>query len=392
MPWGVKSMESEKQKFVMLYETGRFTKSDLCAQFGISRPTGDAILKRYQKEGWDALRERSHRPGRHPFTTAKEIEDAIVKKRKRYVHWGARKIIELLRRDPKVQTVLIPSETTVNNIMKRHGLTLVRRKAPRRIEDRQPVYDPKEPNEIWSADFKGKFRLGNRAYCHPLTIADSYTRYLIAIKGLENPNTESSKPIFDKAFCEYGLPQFMHTDNGAPFGNSMSLRRMTQLSVWLMDLGITPVYSDPGCPQQNGRHERMHRDLKAEATRPPAMTLAAQQKRFDAFRREYNTVRPHESLGMKTPCEVHKKSDRVYTRRIREWDYDKALQTKLVTVNGAVRWNSEYFVMISTALSGRYVGFRDEGNGVWGIWYRHVLLGYFSERTKLVYEADTFNF
>jgi len=184
----------------------------------------------------------------------------------------------------------------------------------------------------------------------------------------------------------------MHTDNGAPFGNSMSLRRMTQLSVWLMDLGITPVYSDPGCPQQNGRHERMHRDLKAEATRPPAMTLVAQQKRFDAFRKEYNTVRPHESLGMKTPCEVHKKSDRVYTRRIREWDYDNVLQTKLVTVNGAVRWNSEYFVMVSTALSGRYIGFKDEGNGVWGIWYRHVLLGYFSERTKMVYEADTFNF
>jgi len=149
MPWGVKSMESEKQKFVLLYETGQFTKSDLCAQFGISRPTGDAILKRYQNEGWDALSERRRRPGHHPFTTAKEIEDAIVAKRKKHIHWGARKIIELLRRDPKVQAALIPSETTVNNIMKRHGLTMVRRKAPRRIEDRQPVYDPKEPNEIW---------------------------------------------------------------------------------------------------------------------------------------------------------------------------------------------------------------------------------------------------
>ncbi len=392
MPWGVKSMESEKQKFVLLFETGHFTKSDLCAQFGISRPTGDAILKRYRDEGWDALKERSRRHGLHPLTTPKEIEDAIVNKRKKHTHWGARKIIVLLKRDPKIQDGLIPSETTVNNIMKKHGLTIIRRKAKRRIENQHPVYDPKEPNEIWSADFKGKFRLGNREYCHPLTIADSFTRYLFAIQGLEYPNTEGSKPIFDKTFCENGLPAYMHTDNGAPFGNSMSLRRMTQLSVWFMDLGITPVYSDPGCPQQNGRHERMHRDLKAEATRPPAMTLAVQQKRFDAFRNEYNSVRPHEALEMKTPADVHRKSDRVYTRIVREWDYDNVLITKMVTVNGAVRWNSERFVMISTALAGRYVGFKDEGNGVWGIWYRHVLLGYFSERTTMVYEADTFNF
>lgn len=392
MPWEVRSMKSEKQKFVLLYQTGQFTKSDLCAQFGISRPTGDAILKRYEEEGWDALKERSRRHGNHPLTTPKEVEDAIVRERKKHTHWGARKIIVLLRKDPTIHDRLIPSETTVNNIMKKHGLTMIRRKAPRHIEDQHPVYDPKEPNEIWSADFKGKFRLGNREYCHPLTIADSYTRYLIAITGVETPNTESSKPIFDKAFCEYGLPEFMHTDNGAPFGNSMSLRRMTQLSVWLMDLGITPVYSDPGCPQQNGRHERMHRDLKAEATGPPATTLAAQQKRFDIFRKEYNMMRPHEALGMKTPADVYKRSARVYTRNVREWDYDKALQTKLVTVNGAVRWNSERFVMITTALAGRYVGFKDEGNGVWSIWYRHVLLGYFSERTNTVYEADTFSF
>lgn len=385
-------MASEKQKFVLLYQTGQFTKRDLCEHFGISRPTGDAILKRYQEEGWDALKERSRKPAKHPFATDPVVEKAIVNERKKHTHWGARKIIVLLKRDLGIDEDLIPSETTVNNIMKRHGLTMVRRKAPRRLEKQHPVYDSDIPNEYWSGDFKGQFRMKNREYCYPLTIGDTATRFVIAIAGLERPTTEYCKPILDKVFREYGLPVYFHTDNGAPFGNSQSLRRMTQYAVWLMDVGVTPVYSDPGCPQQNGKHERMHRDLKAAVTRPAAANMALQQKAFDAFRKEYNTVRPHEALGMKTPSEMYRRSDRTYTGRIESWDYPEEVRTKLVTVNGAVRWDSEGFVMISTALSGRYVGFKEEENGVWSIWYRHVHLGYYSDRTRRVYEADTFNF
>ena len=158
--------------------------------------------------------------------------------------------------------------------------------------------------------------------------------------------------------------------------------------MWLMDLGVTPVYSDPAHPEQNGRHERMHRELKAEVTRPASNTLKAQQHRFDRFREEYNTVRPHEALEMKTPAEVHKSSERVYTRKVQEWSYEKSLQTRLVTVNGAIRWNVERFVMVSTALSGRYVGVEEVDNGVWALWYRHVQLGYYSERENKVYEVE----
>jgi len=273
-------MQLQKKKFITLWETGRVTKTYLCKEFGISRPTGDAIIKRYQEVGWDALEEQPRRHKSHPFTTTKTIEDAIINERKAHSNWGGRKIRVLLLRT--YEEAEVPPETTVNNILKKHGLT-VPRKPPRRklVKRSEPTFDPQLPNQIMSADFKGKFRMGNGQYCNPLTIADSYSRFLFAIVGLERPDTESSKPIFERVFREYGLPYQLHTDNGPPFGNAASLRRMTMLSVWIMELGITPVYSDPASPQQNGRHERMHRDLKAEATRPPGSSMVAQQRKFN---------------------------------------------------------------------------------------------------------------
>ena len=336
----------------------------------------------------DALAVRSKKHIDHPFKTAKEIEDAIIAERKKHTHWGGKKIHRLLERDYDFGDEHIPSITTVNNILKREGLVLSRQRVRRHLEDRHPVYDPEYPNQIQSADFKGKFRMGNHEYCNPLTIADTKTRYLFAIQAVERPDTEHCKPIFDKVFREYGLPEYLHTDNGAPFGNANSLRRMTQFSVWIMDVGVTPVYSDPAHPEQNGRHERMHRDLKAEATRPAAANMRAQQKKFDKYLVEYNTVRPHEALDMKTPADEYIKSARDYLGVITAWDYSKEQRPKLVTVNGAVRWDTNHLVMISTALSGRYVGFEEAGDGIWRIWYRHVALGYYSELAGRVFEIE----
>lgn len=383
-------MKDQKRKFVALYETGLFSKRYLCTEFGISRPTGDAILRRYEQEGWAALDERGRRHGHHPLATPPEIEEAILKVRKSHRHWGARKLRVLLVREYGDER--IPSETTVNHILHKHGLTTPRNPPRRKIVPSEPRFDPQIPNQIWSADFKGKFRMQDHAYCNPLTIADSYSRYLFAIKGLERADTESSKPIFERVFREYGLPYQLHTDNGPPFGNPVSLRRMTMLAVWLMELGVTPVYSDPGSPQQNGRHERMHRDLKAEATRPAGANLRAQQRIFDRFREEYNSVRPHEALGMKTPEEVHMPSSREYPGRIIEWAYDATMDPKLVTVNGAIRWKDKGFAMVSTALSGKYVGLCPVDDGMWLVYYRQVALGYFCERTMRVYELEEFDF
>ena len=388
MAWKVESMENTKQKFLLLHQTGQFTMVELCRQFGISRPTGYAILKRYEDEGWDALEPRSRKHQGHPRQTSSEIEDALLTQRGKHPHWGARKLLVLLER--AMPGVELPCESTVNNILKKHGQVTPRKKNRRRIINKYPVFDPQSPNLVWSADFKGKFRMGSYEYCNPLTIADSFSRYLFAIHGLEYCRTEDCKPIFEKAFREHGMPEQMHTDNGPPFGSPISLRRMTSLAVWFMDLGVTPVYSDPGQPQQNGRHERMHKDLKAQATRPPGRGWRSQQKKFDEFRVEYNEVRPHEALMMKTPNEVHKKSEREYPRRVQDWVYPSVMKMKLVTVNGALRWNSDGLIMVSTALSGKFVGLEEVDNGVWIVYYRHVALGVLSEKTKRVYEMEDY--
>jgi len=388
MAWKVESMENIKQKFILLQQTGQFTMTELCRQFDISRPTGYAILNRFESEGWEALEERSRRHRGHPGQTPEEIESAVLEQRGRHPRWGARKLLKLLiNAQPGI---CWPCESTVNNILKRHGLVVPRRKSRRKIINQYPVFDPGEPNQIWSTDFKGKFRMGNGEYCNPLTIADSMSRFVFAVHGLQYCRTEDCKPIFEKVFREWGMPEAIHSDNGPPFASSNSLRRLSSLAVWFMDLGVLPVYSDPGHPEQNGRHERMHRDLKAEATRPAARTWRSQQRRFDIFRTEYNEVRPHESLGMQTPSAVHKRSKREYPRRVQEWSYPSEMKQKLVTVNGALRWNKDGLIMVSTALAGRYVGLEPVEDAVWIVYYRQVALGILHERMKRVYELGEY--
>lgn len=389
MTWKVQSMEEQKQQFILLWKTNKFSMSALCREFGITRPTGYKIIERYEKEGWEALSEKSRRHKSHPNATPPEMVEAILDIRKRYPRWGARKVVAILGKEWEIDSIPCPS--TVNAIMKKHGMTVHRGRPIKRIENRFPIFDPVNPNEIWSADFKGKFRMGNKIYCHPLTIADSMSRYLFAVKGMENPTTEGAKPVFERVFREFGLPEQLHTDNGAPFGSALSLRRMTRLSTWLMEIGITPVYSDPGHPEQNGRHERMHRELKAAVTRPPAGCMVSQQKAFDIFIKEYNNERPHEALGMKVPSEVHTRSRRQYPSIIRDWDYAKEITARYVTTNGAVRWGSNDWIMISTALAGKYIGMEEVGSGLWKLYYRHVELGYFEESSKKVYEIDEVN-
>lgn len=388
MAWKVEKMENLKQKFIVLYEAGAGSMAALCRQFGISRPTGYAIVKRYEEVGWDALDERPRSHKAHPWQTAGEVESALLRERDKHPRWGARKLLVLVRRT--MPDAALPCESTVNNILKRNGKVIPRKKGRRPVVGKFTYLDPQEPNEVWSADFKGKFRMGNNEYCNPLTIADSCSRYLFAIHGLDTCRAEDCKPIFEKVFREHGLPGMMHTDNGPPFGSPIALRRMTTLSVWFMDLGITPVYSDPGHPQHNGRHERMHKDLKAEATRPPGTGWRSQQRKFDVFRQEYNEIRPHDALMLRTPNEVHRKSAREYSGRVEDWAYPVSMKTKMITVNGGMRWHHDGFTMVTTALGGRYVGLEEVQNGVWIVYYRSVALGVFSERTNRVYELEDY--
>lgn len=279
---------------------------------------------------------------------------------------------------------IIPTVLTVHNILKKHGLVSPQKRL-RRVNPIYPIYDPKECNEVWSADYKGKFLMGNKIYCHPLTIADSKSRFVFTAKGHYKENLKLAMSEFTRVFRKYGIPKQMHTDNGSPFGSVAAIQRFTRLSYWFIELGIMPVFSDPAHPEQNGRHERMHRDLKASCAKPSAYDLRAQQRRLNHFVKEYNHIRPHEALDMETPASVHNFSTRPFPEKIPNFDYESEMKVYKVTKNGSMRWGAYNWVYLSASLQGKYVGALEMGNGIWRVFYRNVFLGYFNEnelRTK----------
>lgn len=245
------------------------------------------------------------------------------------------------------------------------------------------------PNAVWTADFKGQFRTGDGAYCYPLTVCDGCSRYLLACRGLPSVETLGARGVFERLFRDYGLPLRIRSDNGIPFATS-ALGRLSALSVWWIKLGITPELIEPSAPQQNGQHERMHRTLKAEATRPPSSTARGQQRRFDRFRLEYNTERPHEALGNATPSERYRPSPRAYPARLAEPEYPGHFQVRYVSRNGGVRWHNQW-VNVSHVLAEEYVGLEEIEDGVWSVYFGPVLLGRFDERDLRIYGAHNRN-
>jgi hypothetical protein len=221
--------------------------------------------------------------------------------------------------------------------------------------------------------------MGNKIYCHLRTIADSRSHFLFTAKGHYHENLKSTKAEFKKGFRKYGIPKQMHTDNGSPFGSVPAIQRFTQLSYGFIELGIMPVFSDSAHPEKNGRHERMHRDLKAACAKPSAYDLKAQQRSLNHFVKEYNHIRPHEALGMETPASIHNFSNRPFPERIPKLEYRSNMKIMKVCQNGSVRWKSYYWVYLTAALKGKYVAIEDMGKGIWKVFYRNVFLGFFNE-------------
>jgi transposase InsO family protein len=387
MSWKETTVMDQKQEFILLWKAGKHTVTALCEIFSISRSTAYKYIKRYKQYGFAGLPERSRRPHTFPRKTEDVIEEEIVKLREKHTRWGSRKLLVLL--EDKFPHAELPGYTTINTILKRHGM-VKERKRRGKVEPKKPIFDPHVPNEVWSADYKGKFRMGNKKYCYPLTIADSYSRYVFSAKGLHSATAANTKPVFIDVFRKYGMPEQIHTDNGAPFAHINSLGRLSKLSVWFMELGIQPVFSDPAHPEQNGRHERMHRELKGECTRPPGRTLQAQQRKLNRFVKEYNEIRPHEALGMKMPASVHEISDRKYPETIVEWEYPKEVIEKYVSHNGAVRTGKNDWLFLTTALSGKNVGFEEIGNRIYRIYFREFFLGYADMKDRKVYDIMTY--
>ncbi len=378
MSWTNTNPMEEKIKFIRAWQSGQYTVSDLCNAHNISRTTGHRLIRKFNQEGEKCFFEKSKGPKNIPNKTNPKIEKAIIKLRKKHKLWGARKLMKLLEK--KFNLNQIPSETTVNAILKRNGFVKARKRRPHKIEKLNPKFDPSNCNEIWSADYKGKFRLGNKRYCHPLTICDSKSRFLFTSKGHYNPTYKAVKEEFTRVFKKYGLPLFMHTDNGTPFGSIQAIQRFSKLSYWLIDLGIHPIFSDPGCPQQNGRHERMHKDLKAFCANPPLSTLRKQQTLMDNFVKEYNEIRPHESLDMFTPKQIHQTSNRKFPKKIPDYDYPYDFKKLKVSKNGTLRWGAYQWVYISRGAVQKIIGIQEIGNGIWKVFYRNVFLGYFDEK------------
>jgi|TARA_B100001964_G_C14155306_1_gene563988 putative transposase len=355
--------------------------SDLCREFGVSRPTGYKFWNRFRELGPEGLGDFSRRPYGNPNRTPEDIQRLVIEARMLHSTWGPRKLKAFLRRQHP--GVPIPAASTIGELLKRKGLVRPRRK--RRKAKPTPcdrLTAAEAPNDVWCADFKGQFRLQNRRYCYPLTITDLHSRFLIGCDSLDSTRMGGAFSTFIHAFKTYGLPKVIRTDNGSPFA-STGLAGLTQLSVWWMRLGIRPERIQPGHPEQNGAHERMHLTLKQDTTRPPGNTLLHQQERFDKFRTTYNEVRPHEALKMDRPADHYRcASDRPYRAVLESPHYPLHDQIKRVSRCGHITFTHGWAPYISTSLAGEHVGLREIEEGRWLVHFLHQTLGEIREQER----------
>jgi transposase InsO family protein len=383
MPWKRCSVMDERLRFVARLLDGE-AMSEACREFGISRKTGYKIYHRYKERGLEALSDRSRRPLRYANQLPAQIEGLIVDLKRDKPHWGARKIRELLirRLDGDVR---VPAKSTIHAVLHRHGLVKPMGRPRHRVTGTLLSMET-DPNELWCADFKGEFKLGNGKYCYPLTVTDYTSRYLLLCEALESTRENLTVTAFEQLFCERGLPGAIRSDNGVPFASPNALFNLSKLAVWWLRLGITIERIKPGRPQQNGRHERMHLTLKKEATRPAGMNSLQQQARFDDFVREYNAERPHEALAMKCPAEVYAPSPRPYTG-LPELSYPMHDRQVIVTSCGRICMQRKR-INISTVLAGQCLGIKEVDDGIWIVSFMHYDLGYIDVEQQTLQPLD----
>jgi transposase InsO family protein len=368
----------ERVRFVLAYLEGQYSLAELCRAYSVSRKTAYKFLTRYVAGGIEALRDRSRAPRHHPNAVAPGVVELVVDTRRHHPSWGPRKLLPYLARQyPGLQ---LPAPSTVSALLRVRGLAARRRVRPQGLPRSAPFGTVAGPNDLWTADFKGWFRAGNGERCDALTIADTASRFAFACELLERVTVDAARPVFERAFREYGLPHAVRTDNGTPFA-SRGLGGLTRLSAWWIRLGVRPERITPGKPQQNGRHERFHRTLRDTALRPPAPTRRAQQRVCDAFLHEYNYERPHAALANATPAELYDRSPRPYPSRLPLIQYPSDYTVRRVQCRGHIRWHGDG-IFVSETLIGEAIGLcpmRDDG---WTIYFGPLALAYFDGRKR----------
>src|SRR5216683_2320287 len=376
MPWKTSSVMEEKLRFVFEHQMGERSMRELCERYEISRETGYVWLRRYQQQGVEGLKEKSRAAQRYPNQTAEEIEGMVLDLREAHMSWGPRKLKRVLERDEPGRKW--PVKSTIGAMLKRSGLVVARKKRRKTAPYSEPLAHADGPNRVWCADFKGWFRTGDGERIDPLTITDAHSRFLLKCQAVEKTDTTRVQAICEAAFREYGLPAAIRTDNGAPFA-STAVGGLSRLSVWWMKLGIVPERIQAGHPEQNGRHERMHRTLKQETAQPAAANRRAQQRAFDRFREEYNEQRPHEALGMQTPALLYEPSPRAYPARAPEPEYPASMLVRSVHHQGQIRWK-KHDVVLSQVLWGERVGLLPVDERWFTIYFAQSAIALFDSR------------
>ena len=377
MPWKAASVLDERIRFVLACERGAETMTSLCAQYGVTRETGYKWLSRYREGGWAALADQSRAPHRQAGTMSPEVSAAIVALRQERPSWGPKKLrAVLMRRSPEVSW---PAASSIGDLLKREGLVTPRRRDRTVSRARSPFVEPVAPNDLWCIDFKGWFRTRDGRRCDPLTVTDAVSRYLLRCQITE-PTTAGVWSVCEGLFRECGLPATLRMDNGPPFA-SRGAGGLTELSVRWVKLGIRLERIEPGQPQQNGRHERMHLTLKQETSRPPAATAGEQQIRFDRFRQDFNEVRPHEALDQTTPASCYQPARRPWPDKLEDPWYDADHQVRSVRRHGEIKWQGE-LVFISVALVGQVVGLAETPTGDWLVRFADLELGILDRRQR----------
>jgi transposase InsO family protein len=367
----------ERVKFIMDVLDGTYDMSELCGYYGISRKSGYKWLKRYRQGGFEDLHNRSRAPHNHPQEMSRQVKESILAIKKRFPKWGAPKIkVRLKRVHPTWNSY--PAVSTIGLFLHKQGLTCHRKRRRRATPTESPLTSGRYNNQVWCADFKGHFKTGNGGRCNPLTISDYASRHLLCCRHLDRMSYELVKMQFERVFREYGLPEVIRTDNGTPFA-SRGLGGLSRLSYWWIRLGIYPERIEPGHPEQNGRHERMHKTLKDHTARPPAGNLVQQQRRFNEFRVEYNEHRPHEALEMRTPSQCYRKSPRSFPSRLRQVTYPEHIKVRLVYPHGDIYCFGNR-IFLTESLCGEYIGIEQISEDDSLLWYCNYLLGRIDHR------------